>query len=90
MNKIIKYTFLLLVVFITSCNSFLEPKSQSEFVPQLIQSLDELLLGEAYMGPGLNDGRFFSVLGVFDDDVSGVSQTTGGFQSITLCVVRHE
>ena len=70
MNKIIKYTFLLLVVFITSCNSFLEPKSQSEFVPQLIQSLDELLLGEAYMGPGLNDGRFFSVLGVFDDDVS--------------------
>ena len=64
------YSFLLLVVFITSCNSFLEPKSQSEFVPQLIQSLDELLLGEAYMGPGLNDGRFFSVLGVFDDDVS--------------------
>ena len=55
MNKIIKYTFLLLVVFITSCNSFLEPKSQSEFVPQLIQSLDELLLGEAYMGPGLNE-----------------------------------
>ena len=63
MNKIIKYTFLLLVVFITSCNSFLEPKSQSEFVPQLIQSLDELLLGEAYMGPGLNDGRLFSVFG---------------------------
>ena len=58
MNKIIKYTFLLLVVFITSCNSFLEPKSQSEFVPQLIQSLDELLLGEAYMGPGLNAEDF--------------------------------
>ncbi len=70
MNKIIKYTFLLSVVSIISCNNFLEPKSQSEYVPQLIQSLDELLLGEVYMGPGFNDGRFFSVLGIFDDDVS--------------------
>ena len=38
-------------VFFTSCSDFLEPKSQSEYRPQVIQSLDELLLGSAYLSP---------------------------------------
>ena len=31
----------------TSCDDFLEPKSESEFVPKDAVSLNELLLGEA-------------------------------------------
>lgn len=53
-----------------SCGDFLEPESQSEYVPKLIKSLDELLLGEAYMGPGASDGALYGVLGLFDDDVA--------------------
>lgn len=50
---------------------FWNPKSQSEYVPTLVKSLDELLLGEAYMGPGSGeDGRLYGVLGLLDDDVA--------------------
>ena len=53
----------------TSCQEFLEPKSQSEYVPELVTSLDEMLVGESYMGSYTSDGSMFSVLGAFDDDV---------------------
>lgn len=70
MNKIMKYGLWMTIFFMASCSDFLEPKSQSEYVPKLVKSLDELLLGEVYMGPGYSDGRFYGVLGVFDDDVT--------------------
>ena len=70
MNRILKYGFWLIVSVLTSCHDFLEPKSQTEYVPKLVKSLDELLLGEVYMGPGIGDGAFYSVLGLFDDDVA--------------------
>ncbi len=70
MNKIIKYSLWVALLFLISCQDFLEPKSQSEYVPKLVKSLDELLLGEVYMGPGHSDGSFYSVLGIFDDDVA--------------------
>ena len=70
MNRILKYGLWLGVLILTSCHDFLEPKSQTEYVPKLVKSLDELLLGEVYMGPGLGDGAFYGVLGLFDDDVA--------------------
>lgn len=70
MNRILKYSVWLSVLILASCHDFLEPKSQSEYVPKLIKSLDELLLGEVYMGPGMGDGEFYGVLGLFDDDVA--------------------
>lgn len=70
MNRMIKYSVWLSLLILTSCSDFLEPKSQSEYVPKLIKSLDELLLGEVYMGPGSGDGAFYGVLGLFDDDVA--------------------
>ena len=71
MNKILKYGCLVPMFFLAACSDFLEPKSQSEYVPTLVKSLDELLLGEAYMGPGSGeDGRLYGVLGLLDDDVA--------------------
>ena len=66
-NWLISVAFLLMMA---SCSNFLEPKSQSEYVPKLIKSLDELLLGEVYMGPDVMEGQFYGVLGLFDDDVA--------------------
>ncbi len=51
----------------TACDDFLEPKSESEFVPEDATSLNELLLGEAYQR---NDMEGFNIyLGLLEDDV---------------------
>ena len=68
MKKILKYS--ILIWMLTSCQEFLEPVSQSEYVPNEVKSLDELLLGEAYAGAYFVDANFYSVLGLFDDDVA--------------------
>ena len=75
MNKWLKYGVLASTLFLFSCQEFLEPKSQSEYVPKLVKSLEELLLGESYMGPG--DGSTISILGLFDDDVTMRPKLTG-------------
>ncbi len=50
-----------------SCNDFLEPNSESEFVPEDATSLNELLLGEAYQR---NDMEGFNIfLNLLDDDI---------------------
>ena len=36
------------LLLLSSCGDFLEPDSQSEFVPKDASSFNELLLGEAY------------------------------------------
>ncbi len=52
---------------LTACSDFLEPDSESEFVPEDAVSLNELLLGEAYMR---NDMKGFNIfLGLLEDDV---------------------
>lgn len=57
---------------LSACHDFLQPKSQSEFVPETVQSLDEMLVGEVYMGP--EDIGLYNILGVFDDDVACTPQ----------------
>lgn len=71
MKRILRNIALLGTVVLASCHEFLEPTSQSEYVPELVESLDEMLLGEAYVGPyDSRDGNFYTVLGLFDDDVA--------------------
>ncbi len=54
-------------LLLTACGDFLEPKSESEFVPEDAISLNELLLGEAYQR---NDKPGFSrFLALLDDDI---------------------
>lgn len=72
MKKNILYYMILCVLGLPACQNFLEPKSQSEFVPETVQSLDEMLIGEVYMGPEGNG--FYTILGLFDDDVTCASE----------------
>ncbi len=52
---------------LTGCSDFLEPNSKSEFVPKDANSLNELLLGEAYQRNDLTGYNIF--LGLMDDDI---------------------
>ncbi|WP_099292814.1 RagB/SusD family nutrient uptake outer membrane protein [Butyricimonas sp. Marseille-P3923] len=71
MNRKMKYSLLVSVVLFLGCKDFLEPKSQSEYVPRVVQSLDELLLGDAYHSPvQITSNMLYSTLGLFDDDVA--------------------
>ena len=68
MKKQLKPLIYTAVLLLSGCQEFLEPHSQSEFVPSNIQALNELLTGEVYMGP--QDAGMFSILGLFDDDIT--------------------
>ena len=50
------------------CKDFLEPSSTSEFVPEDANSLNELLLGEAY--PRNDIGEMNTFLSLLDDDIT--------------------
>ena len=68
MKKIMIYSLVTGIIGLTACHDFLEPKSQSEFIPETVNSLNEMLIGEVYMGP--ENGGLYNILGVFDDDVA--------------------
>ena len=67
--KLTKNIFIiaLLALISTGCEDFLEPKSNSEFVPKDASSLNELLLGEAYQRNDMDGFNIF--LGLLDDDI---------------------
>lgn len=66
LKNIIYTTFL--VTLSTSCGDFLEPKSQSEYVPKETNALQEMLIGEAY--PVQKAGHsLLSYLEIFNDDI---------------------
>lgn len=59
---------LIAVLFCSSCGKFLEPKSENEFVPRSVESLDEVLLYETYRGSkSFSTIPFFSLI---SDDVA--------------------
>lgn len=69
----LKYNILTILAALsfTACGDFLEPDSESEFVPEDATSLNELLLGEAYQR---NDMEGFNIfLGLLDDDIEAAS-----------------
>lgn len=60
--------FITLISLLGSCSKFLEPKSQSEYVPKTADALNEMLLGEAY--PSISGTEpMFAYHNIFDDDV---------------------
>lgn len=50
------------LLLLVSCGKFLEPKSEDEFVPESVTSLDELLLYESYYRNGASLTPFFTLL----------------------------
>ena len=74
MNKIYNILALVVAFSLMSCSDFLEPNSESEFVPKDAKSLNELLLGEAYQR---NDIKGFNIfLGLLDDDIQAAPYQT--------------
>lgn len=69
MKKII-YISSFLILLLTSCSDFLEPKSQTEFMPREINSLNEMLLGSAYLDPVAQNQYVFSYHELFTDDMA--------------------
>lgn len=70
------YWIILLSVLLCACSDFLEPKSQSEYVPETATALNEMLLGSAY--PKAVGGKdIMSILTILDDDVC-CSDSLGG------------
>lgn len=67
----LKNTFyaLLLVTALSSCGDFLEPKSQSEYVPKNVNALQEMLIGEAYPRQVSQLRYILSYLEIFSDDI---------------------
>lgn len=65
----------------SACGDFLEPNSKSEFVPKDAVSLNELLLGEAYLRDDLEE--FNAFLNLLDDDIdaSSYQEPTSGFDA---------
>ena len=55
---------------LASCSDFLEPKSDYEFIPETVDALNEILLGDAYLVTIRgNDVDVGSILQLLDDDV---------------------
>lgn len=71
MNK--KYIIIFIMVLagmsFSACSDFLEPKSNSEFVPKDAESLNQILLGEAYPSP-MGTYSLEAFVHLFDDDVA--------------------
>lgn len=52
---------------LTACGDFLEPKSQSQYIPKDANALQEMLIGEAY--PRQQNTQFLNYLEILADDV---------------------
>lgn len=64
-----KILIVLLVGVFTACSDFLEPKSQSEYVPKEATALNEMLLGEAYPKSSSGGTQILDIISILDDDV---------------------
>ena len=68
MKRIIYILTGIVLLSLSSCSDFLEPKSQSEYVPKDANALQEMLIGSAY--PRQDKGNFLlPFLSFLDDDI---------------------
>lgn len=64
----LKYFFYTITFMgLTACGDFLEPKSQSQYVPKDANALQEMLIGEAY--PQQSGTQFLNNLEILADDI---------------------
>ena len=69
-----KLLIVLLAGLAVACSDFLEPKSQTEYIPREASSLNEMLLGDAYILIG-NGNEVMNLLLMFDDDIMCTDST---------------
>ena len=63
-----KILYISIILIVTSCSEFLEPKSQTEYVPRDINALSELLIGDAYLDPNNLSTSAFGYNEILTDD----------------------
>lgn len=64
----IKYLiYTITLISLAACGDFLEPKSQSQYIPKDANALQEMLIGEAY--PRQQDTKFLNYLEILTDDI---------------------
>lgn len=68
MRKLIYIIGSFLIILHTSCGDFLEPKSNTEYNPEEVEGLNEMLLGVSY--PSATSTGFFGFTSILDDDVT--------------------
>ena len=76
---------LLIVLFaglLAACSDFLEPKSQSEYIPREATALNEMLLGNAYIQAAGGE-EVMNLLLMFDDDIM-CSDSSGALNTMTM------
>lgn len=61
------------IILVTSCEEFLKPQSENEFVPTTVQALDEMLLFETYNNATSSVVPFFDLI---SDDAAVVKFTS--------------
>ena len=64
-----RFMIMLFLIWCMACSDFLEPKSQSEYVPKDASALNEMLLGEAYVQAN-DQAEILNILLLLDDDVT--------------------
>ena len=75
------------ILFQNSCSKFLEPKSENEFVPTNVSSLDEMLLYEVYYK---QSRAICGYINLMSDDIATipVGNTTGIFSPFSAAAVK--
>lgn len=75
--KKIAYILLIVGTLFCSCGDFLEPKSQSEFMPSDVDALSAMLLGEGYPPAGGNVRNLTAPLRLLEDDITTAPPVAG-------------
>lgn len=70
MRKILYIVIIGLLFSSISCSDFLEPKSTTEFTPEDVSSLNELILGTACPSASNSNSAYWGLLNYFDDDIT--------------------
>lgn len=63
-----KILYISIILIVASCSKFLEPQSQTEYVPRDINALSELLIGKAYLDPTNTAFSAFGYNEILTDD----------------------
>ena len=77
-----KLLIILCAGLLAACSDFLEPKSQSEYIPREAAALNEMLLGNAYIQAAGGD-EVMNLLLMFDDDIM-CSDSAGAINTMVM------
>lgn len=88
-----KKNLLLIIVMLglAACDNFLEPKSDTLYIPKDVTSLDEMLLGSAYPRPNTYNIVLSAGLQLLDDDITctSVAGTVSSYDETKVNGVRY-